>query len=503
MRVGRSILAAIPAALLLALLLRYHAPHLADDAFIAFRYAGYLAAGAGPVWNLGEPPVEGFSSPLWVLLLADLERLGCPVVPTARVLGVGGACLAVPGVVLLARRLGAGPLAAGLGALVAAAVHGLTLWAPSGLETGSVAALTTWTAAGLAGTSAVGWVLPAALLGLSRPEGPLLTLAAGCLALAGRRGDRARTLILVALAVLPALAWAAFRLGFYGAWLPNTFHAKATGPLGPRLLDGLTYARWALAAALLAVAGWSLRGRPAKRALAALGVLLVLLAVVVGGGGDWMARHRLLVPVLVPLAGIVAALAAPGVSAGTTRRRGIAARMAGVFALGALLPHLVPAGLVARAVRGDRMGPEAWQEGTLVPVSLEVADWIRTHVPAGTRVAVNHAGVLPWALPTYPMVDMTGLCDAHIGRKVPGGLHGKWDADYVLGRRPGLVVLHTRTEPGSGGAWLTPDYWPGESALVRHPDFAHDYRPLVRTWPRMARGGTRAWILLYVRIDSQ
>jgi hypothetical protein len=60
-------------------------------------------------------------------------------------------------------------------------------------------------------------------------------------------------------------------------------------------------------------------------------------------------------------------------------------------------------------------------------------------------------------------------------------------------------VLNTRTEPGTDGAWLTPDYWGGEAALARHPDFERDYRAISQAWPRVARGGTPAWILLYVR----
>ena len=43
---------------------------VAEDAFISFRYARNLVAGAGLVWNPGEAPVEGYTNFLWVLLLA-------------------------------------------------------------------------------------------------------------------------------------------------------------------------------------------------------------------------------------------------------------------------------------------------------------------------------------------------------------------------------------------------------------------------------------------------
>lgn len=58
------------------LLARYFSPHRTDDAYIFFRYAANLLGGAGPVWNPGEPPVEGYSSPLWLGLLAGAGGLG-------------------------------------------------------------------------------------------------------------------------------------------------------------------------------------------------------------------------------------------------------------------------------------------------------------------------------------------------------------------------------------------------------------------------------------------
>ena len=41
-----------------------------DDAGITFAYARSVATGAGPVLQPGAPPVEGFSDPAWMVLLA-------------------------------------------------------------------------------------------------------------------------------------------------------------------------------------------------------------------------------------------------------------------------------------------------------------------------------------------------------------------------------------------------------------------------------------------------
>ena len=48
-----------------------------DDAFISFRYAKHLAEGHGLRYNVGEdPPVEGYTNFLWVLVLTPLEAMG-------------------------------------------------------------------------------------------------------------------------------------------------------------------------------------------------------------------------------------------------------------------------------------------------------------------------------------------------------------------------------------------------------------------------------------------
>ena len=43
---------------------------IAEDAYITFRFARNVAEGHGFVWNPGEPPVEGFTNFLWVVISA-------------------------------------------------------------------------------------------------------------------------------------------------------------------------------------------------------------------------------------------------------------------------------------------------------------------------------------------------------------------------------------------------------------------------------------------------
>jgi len=345
----------------------------------------------------------------------------------------------------------------------------------------------------LAGARPARWAFAGAALGVARPEGPLLVLALGALAwwVHGPAARRPRALLL---AFGPAVAWQLFRLAYYGAWLPNTYHAKATGALLPRLTAGLVYAGWGLAALGVAVAAVWGAGGARRRSVAVLALAAMELAVVVGGGGDWMWHGRMLLPVLPALLaiGASAVVTAPG------RRRAVLA-LAGALAWSGFLPSQHVAGA---ALAGGSLPVVAHQEGSLVAASRDVAAFVAEHYPAEALIAVNHAGALPYALPN-PVLDMTGLCDRHIARKVTGGLHGKYDPDYVLAREPRLVVLNSRIRPGTAGQWYHPGYWAGETALVAHPEFAARYRPVPRFWSWRWRGpGGGGHVLVYERAVS-
>src|SRR4051812_41948340 len=43
---------------------------------ISMRYARHLADGHGLVWNIGEPPIEGFTNLLWVLWMSVAHKIG-------------------------------------------------------------------------------------------------------------------------------------------------------------------------------------------------------------------------------------------------------------------------------------------------------------------------------------------------------------------------------------------------------------------------------------------
>jgi arabinofuranosyltransferase len=459
------------AAICFALLARYHFGHVCDDAFIAFRYAEHVVAGLGPVWNPGER-VEGFSSPLWLGLLVLGRWAGVGLPGWASLLGVGFALVAMVFVHRFALALSGHRLVAAAACLAASLLYPLYYWAPAGLETALYTALLTAAAWSLVTRHPWPFAVVAALVGVTRPEGPLFALALVGLAwlVHGRRALRPGLLVL---ALGPLAAWLVFRRAYYGEWLPNTYYAKATGSLWARMVAGTIYAFPGLLALAVtgAVMGWG--GLRQRRSLAAAALAGLVVATAIGAGGDWMWHGRMLGPALPTLV----ALSVAGVAAAPARRRFVL-----VLACGLGWPALLtPPEPLARAFAFGRLPPLAYQEGTLVPASLAAAAFIAQHYPPDALLAVNHAGALPYALPN-PVIDMTGLADRHIAHEVAGGLHQKYDAAYVLSRRPRLIVLNSRTRPGTAGRWYHAGYWAGETALVAQPEFGLHYRPVPRFW---------------------
>ena len=477
------------AALCFVVLTRHHWQQICDDAFIPFRYANNLAAGLGPVWNRGER-VEGYSSPLWLGLLVLGRLAGAGLPSFAGVLGIAFSALCLVLVQRFALALAQSRVVAAAACAAASLVYPLYFWAPAGLETTLFAALVTFAAWSLVVPSAWRWSLAAALLGVARPEGPLLACALAVLARLAHGRSVARPSA-VALALSPTLAWFVFRRAYYGDWLPNTYYAKATGPLLIRLESGLLYAVWALALLVATVLAIWLAGIADRKIRCALAFLTVALATVVVAGGDWMWHGRMLLPVLPALL----ALAAAGIARAPRNRRVVLA-LTCALAGSAFLPR---GSLLTDAFAGRRLPQTGYQEGTLVPASFAAARFITARYPADALVAVNHAGALPYALPN-PALDMAGLSDHHIAHEVQGLLHHKFDAAYVLSRKPRLVALNTRVRPGTAGVWYHAGYWAGETELVAQPEFQAAYRPVEVFWEWHWQVAADSFIVLFERI---
>ena len=292
--VNRLIAGALVALIALHVLhvLRYN--FISDDAFISLRYAANLLAGHGLVFNIGER-VEGFTSPLWTLLLAGFGACGFDLLEAARALGLLCSVLTLPITYWLARQCGATPPTALIAPALLAFNGSFACWAASGMETALfVVLIAAAFATALSGSYWASAGLTAAAT-LARPEGLLVLLVLGCHQFL-RAGRSWLPWLLVGGG--PYALLLAFRRWYYGDWLPNTYYAK-TGGGWAQIQRGLDYLRDYATAheGLLLLVGLALfallRGTVGMR-LVAVGWLLFWLAIAwLGGDGLPMYRFAL------------------------------------------------------------------------------------------------------------------------------------------------------------------------------------------------------------------
>lgn len=422
-----------------------------DDAFISLRYAQRLLEGHGLTWTEG-PPVEGYSNLLWVLGCAFLAALGVDLLDTPVVLGIFCAIATIAALVYaFPPRSWSESLPALAGSLFVALAGPIGLWAVAGLEGCLVAALLAWSfvllrplldGSAQGWKSAIGPSIPLALLCLSRPDAPLLVLII-CVFLLLRARSASAAVRAIGVGVLPGLATlaqVAFRLVYYGDWLPNTARAKvaftaARLESGAQCVAGAglsSYALWAPALLALYVAWRDPKRRP--RILLASTLVLAWTAYVATIACQPYG-FRMLIPSYVLLAFLVAD------ALDWVQGRGRPARAIAWLATAALLFAF---GSAQQAEKNIVLARQSRP-----PVTMQAATIGRTLGEAfGARdplLAIDAAGAIPFYAELRSL-DMLGLNDAQIARhrseSFGQGIQGHelGDGAYVLSREPDIVV---------------------------------------------------------------
>lgn len=285
---------------------------LIDDAAITFAYSENLVRGYGLVLHPSLPPEEGYSTTLWMLMLAAVRALGVELPVAAKVANV------VVGLAIVALSVRTAEAAlerslSGLGTSLLAAVlftAPFLIWSVSGLEHGLQALIFLWIVHGIQTSRRHLWIsaIAGSALVLVRPEAPLVLVGLGVAYVIDtwRKQPGIRPLLeLWPLPLLPALTLAgllAFRMSYFGDPLPNPYYAKASDASFLRILNvfggGWRYVlTWLETGAIFAVlpllALLALRPLPPSMA-AAIGLALGQLAFVLYAGGDWMGHWRFL-----------------------------------------------------------------------------------------------------------------------------------------------------------------------------------------------------------------
>ncbi len=517
---SRAGLALVLALVALAAHVAFFGAWLVDDAGITYAYSRTLAAGQGFTAQPGTPPVEGFSNALWTLVVALLYKLRAFPLPLApKILSFG--CTAVAFVVIwrhLARRA-TSTLAVALPLLLLAANTAFVIWTTSGLENPLLACLAVSLCAVTIGrvtdpgadgvrSDVLAGAL-AALMAITRPDALLYAglhpvLAAAALWWSGSAsvGRVARRWLATAGGFIPIFGgYLAFRVGYFGAWAPNTYYAKAKPSLANlidvgKLLDlieagvgDVLFPLLALAGMVTLVLAW--RRRLAPSTLVVLAFLAVAAADYVVMPKDWMAEFRFATPFFAFLCWWLGELA---IDTGQA------------FAMPPILRRLAAAGAVVAVAQFAVISAGrsvAFRDTPTLPLSVVQEFGARGFnglldvMPSrsASLLTPDLGGVLLDS--RLRIYDLAGLCDREIARSLaaPDGLPRLHT--YVFDTvRPTFIHTHG---PFTRAARLHED-----------PRFARDYVAIHENtvappqWPAMWRGlgPPPAWSGDYVRRDA-
>lgn len=471
-------------------------PFMADDSLIVARYVERLIEGHGLTWTDGER-VEGYSNLLWVVSSAAIGALGVDILDAMRLLGVicMTAVLAAISYAYAPRSL-VQAIPPTIAALMFVSAGPVVAWAIGGLEQSMVAALLAWALAlvfpildGVDRSNRRAWLVgvPLALLCWTRPDSPLfVAVFAGVIVLLGRfrRESWGLSLRVTALPVLAVGMQLAFRLIYYGDWLPNPAYIKAR-VTPERVREGIEYivGAWEWMVPALVLVGLSLTvAFIGKHQRARLMLLLCCFAgwaaYVISVGGDIFAARRHWVVLWLLLTFMLAA----GLDWVIRRERWWLTLIVAIVSL-AGIGRLYEQQLRDPMVRLAKSGNKWVWEGEVIARVL--GDGFREQQPL---LAVTAAGTFPY-YSKLPCLDMLGLNDRHIARQRPeqvGDLaHDHADGGYVLDRAPDLMIFALGTPPG---------YDAGRD-IARDPRFRKEYVGVVfRGYEPHERDG-----LVYVR----
>lgn len=472
-----------------ALLFIAHTVYLAcvtEDAYITFHYAENLLAGHGLVWNVGEPPVEGYTNFLWLLICAAVLGLGLDLPVTSQWIGVAASLATLVLVYRCARLLGWSSRFAAIPCLALACSGPFATWAASGMETNW---FTLWVTAAVylharflaTDRSRDAWLTYGSLFlaTLTRPEG---LLVAGVVAIASlwsafgpRRRDPARArsiaLAIASYGVLVSL-YVLWRWNYFHDPLPNTFYAKTGGGLA-QAFRGAHYtglfalhfvSPWIAAIALSLVSRSRAASNAAPHGLLPLcGALVVIYSLYISlVGGDYMAMYRFFVPIL-PLLYLLIGAALHRAASGLDLTRALASGVKAAALLGLVgsLFHSTPleSDWVEKPdlMHGNHRGVET--ERWYVARHRLIGEFFARYGRPGESLATGAIGAVAYfsGLAVY---DVHGITDTHIahhgyaqgelGRGLPG--HEKTDYPYIFARKPTFYMfsrkLHKRPLAG-------------------------------------------------------
>lgn len=439
---------------------------LVDDAMVSMRYAHHIAQGFGAVWNVGEKPVEGFTNPGWMLLMALFHVFAIPASKISLAVMTASASILLVNTYFVYRIcevLKPGTkYAPFLAATITAFYFPLVFWSLRGMEVGALALLVNIGALIALQITGEGQQRKIILISLIfflalvvRMDSALQIMVICFYLVVKSKFDIRRLVLPLAVVVLTILAILWFQHIYFGDFLPNTYYQKVAGASNwERIKNGILvfyeYAsRDVLLLALVSLAGVILYRDLQNWDISLMaGLFLVQCLYSVWVGGDYAevevnAANRFItqgMPALIILFSLIIGRVLTELLAArqpTTQpnRRAESIISAGI-ALGVLL---IISGQPWISWTIDN-SPLLKADIRRVKIGLNIAQY----TSPSAIIAAHAAGQIPY-YSDRRTIDLLGLNDPVIakgpvtGPFYPG--HDKWNYDYsIMQLRPDLIA---------------------------------------------------------------
>lgn len=428
-----------------------------DDAFIVARYAEHAADHGELAFNLGEPPVEGVTSPAFLGIAWLAALLGLSPVVAMKACGGLGLVAAIAAMIAVAEELDLAPPARTFAAVYATAPEVAT-FATAGLETAAFIAASCGVILALARASrdpSQGrWLAAAAALATAiRPEGLVVGgVALAFWALPRLRHHPRRTVGALLWLLVPLALLVGARAALFGTLVPNTYYAKL-GAWSRVYADGLAWVAGlvlvdvvVVATGIVAVAhalGVERRtpgdGRT-RRAMVSSGAA-TLAAVIIAVA---YSRHALVMNYahrfqhhVLPLLWI-AALPLIGAAGRAAASLGAHRRRHGVWAASLALVAGLSGCTRRLPVLESEAGYRAYYQRVADEMSHGAAAWVQEHLSEDALIACYpDAGLVPYVT-DRPTIDFGRLNDATLAREPERTI------DYFFERSPEALIVWSR-----------------------------------------------------------
>jgi hypothetical protein len=272
------------------------------------------------------------------------------------------------------------------------------------------------------------------------------------------------------LCLVPYLVW---QVWYYGDLFPNTFYAKVGVPLDLRLSLGLSYLRKYLLLMpflhLLLLAAWvgalfaARKGRKQGDIFYLFSLIGLYAVYLVYVGGDHMPAFRFGLP-LIPLVCFAVGMVFSRMEVLQDRR------WVNVLSLLFVVVSLQP-------ITHPLILPQ--KKNIAADIGGIVGKHIQHAWPKNALVALHTAGSTPYYAMKHRYIDMLGLNDRVIARRLvkkievpwqraPG--HFKGDGRYVLSRRPDYIIVGP-----ANGTTIDKPWFLSDLEMKRDPRFSAEY----------------------------